>query len=101
MGLFDLSRGRKDARAEAVAGTEIYSNETDHDVSASDSDTMSLEAKNEKEIELNPNEVTAEAQLGIQKAEAAALTWSKPVVYATYIWYVRSSQSSPVVRIIF
>jgi hypothetical protein len=51
-----------------------------------DSDTLSLEARNEKEVQLNPNHVTQNAQMGQQKAEAAALVWSKSAVYATYAW---------------
>ena len=51
-----------------------------------DSDTLSLEARNEKEIELNPDHVTRNAQMGQQKAEAAALVWPKSAVYATYAW---------------
>ncbi|TVY68737.1 Siderophore iron transporter mirB [Lachnellula suecica] len=51
-----------------------------------DSDNLSLEAKNEKECELHPDQVTANATLGQQKAEAAALVWSKPVLYSTYAW---------------
>jgi hypothetical protein len=52
----------------------------------SESDNVSLEARDQKEVESNPNQVTADAQLGVQKAEAAALVWSKPAVYATYGW---------------
>lgn len=51
-----------------------------------DSDTLSLEARNEKEVQLNPNHVTQNAQMGQQKAEAAALVWPKSAVYATYAW---------------
>ncbi|TID19907.1 MFS transporter SIT family siderophore-iron:H+ symporter [Venturia nashicola] len=51
-----------------------------------DSDTLSLEARNEKEVELNPDHVTANAQMGQQKAEAAALVWPKWAVYCTYGW---------------
>jgi hypothetical protein len=46
----------------------------------------SLEQRNEKEIIENPNEITQNAQLGVQKAEAVALVWSKPAVYAIYAW---------------
>nr|POE53480.1 hypothetical protein CFP56_28702 [Quercus suber] len=53
---------------------------------ASDSDGLSMEERNEKEVQLHPNVVTAGAQLGQQKAEAAALVWSKKAVYATYGW---------------
>ncbi|KKY17973.1 putative siderochrome-iron [Phaeomoniella chlamydospora] len=50
------------------------------------SETASLEQKNEKEVQVHPDQVTADAQLGVQKAEAAALVWSKTAVYCTYAW---------------
>ncbi|KAE8146223.1 major facilitator superfamily domain-containing protein [Aspergillus avenaceus] len=51
-----------------------------------DGSRLSLEARNEKEIQEHPNEITREAYLGIKKAEAAALVWSKKAVWATYAW---------------
>lgn len=48
---------------------------------------MTLFARNEKEVEQNPDKVTEDAHLGVQKAEAAAMVWSKKAVYATYAWY--------------
>jgi len=56
--------------------------------SGSDSDTLSLEARNEKEVQLHPDSITTNALPGQQKAEAAALVWSKTAVYCTYAWYV-------------
>ncbi|EEU34426.1 uncharacterized protein NECHADRAFT_87043 [Fusarium vanettenii 77-13-4] len=47
---------------------------------------LSLEEKNEKEVIENGANVTADAPIGIQKAEAAALVWSKQTVYITYAW---------------
>ncbi|KAL4868635.1 hypothetical protein BDV12DRAFT_96981 [Aspergillus spectabilis] len=52
----------------------------------SDSSDLDLFARNEKEIEQSPDQVTQNAHLGIQKAEAAAMVWSKKAVYATYAW---------------
>jgi len=52
----------------------------------SDADTLSLEARNEKEVQDNPNQITEDAALGVKKAEAAAIVWSKNVVYCTYAW---------------
>ncbi|KAF5024643.1 hypothetical protein F66182_3265 [Fusarium sp. NRRL 66182] len=54
--------------------------------SGTSSDTLDLVDKNEKEVIENGNHVTADAQMGIQKAEAAALVWSKKSVYMTYAW---------------
>lgn len=39
-----------------------------------------------KEAERNPEHVTTQAGLGQQKAEAAALVWSRPVVFGIYAW---------------
>ncbi|KAF7182820.1 hypothetical protein CNMCM7691_002481 [Aspergillus felis] len=50
------------------------------------SDTPSPEEKNEREIIEHPNEITQDAQIGVQKAEATALVWSKTALYATYAW---------------
>lgn len=50
------------------------------------SSRVSLEALDEKEVEANPDRITAGAALGVQKAEAAALVWPKWAVYCTYGW---------------
>nr|XP_003188889.1 siderochrome-iron transporter [Aspergillus niger CBS 513.88] len=65
---------------------EVTSGHDDGIFSSSDHSQLSLEAQNEKEVETHPDEVTKDAQLGVQKAEAAALVWSKQAVYATYAW---------------
>lgn len=39
-----------------------------------------------KEAERNPEHVTTQAGLGQQKAEAAALVWSRSVVFGIYAW---------------
>lgn len=61
-------------------------NADDTAVASSDSDTLSLEARNEKEVLQNPDKVTSYVEPGVQKAEAAALVWSKNAVWATYAW---------------
>lgn len=43
-------------------------------------------ADDAKEAERNPEHVTTQAGLGQQKAEAAALVWSRPVVFGIYAW---------------
>ncbi|KAJ5491248.1 Siderochrome iron transporter 2 [Penicillium diatomitis] len=40
----------------------------------------------EKEVQHNPEHVTVQAGLGQQKAEAAALVWSRNTVFAVYAW---------------
>jgi formate-dependent nitrite reductase cytochrome c552 subunit len=52
------------------------------------SDTLSLEARNELEVEQHPDQVTADAHIGVQKAEAAALVWGKPALIFIYAWYL-------------
>lgn len=60
----------------------------DAEATGSDSDNLSIEARNEKEVQQNPDEVTAGAQRGVQKAEAAALVWDKKAIYCIYSWFV-------------
>jgi hypothetical protein len=86
MGVMDMLRhGRREQTiAENREFSEKHMNVTG--ASDSESDTLSVEARDQKEVENNPNQVTANAQLGVQKAEAAALVWSKKAVYATYGW---------------
>ncbi|KAH8432660.1 putative siderochrome-iron transporter [Aspergillus melleus] len=91
MGVLELVRGRDNtAMVSDLAGTEDHrpknSSPENPETSGSESDRKSLEARNEKEIELHPDQVTEGAQLGIQRAEAAALVWSKKALVATYAW---------------
>lgn len=39
-----------------------------------------------KELAHNPDTVTSDAELGQQKAEAAALVWSRPALVGIYAW---------------
>jgi len=50
------------------------------------SERLSLDERNEKEVEKNSQQITKNAQMGQQKAEAVALVWSKGAVFATYGW---------------
>lgn len=96
MGVFDVIRGRQDSQiVEDLAVTEDRQepkNDTDLETppaSSEDSDEgrrLSLEAANEKSIEKHPDEITRNAYAGVQKAEAAALVWSKKAVILTYAW---------------
>lgn len=53
-----------------------------------DSPRLSLDELNEREIAENPTSTTQDAQAGVQKAEAAALVWSKSALYGIFAWYV-------------
>jgi hypothetical protein len=68
----------------ATTEKDVSARTTDNIEAASD--TVSLEEKNEREIVEHPNEITQDAQIGVQKAEATALVWSKTALYATYAW---------------
>lgn len=87
MGVFNLARNRRDDR---VAADAVQFSDPSKDFetpgTASDSDTLSLEAKNEKEVQEHPDQVTEYAGLGVKKAEATALVWSKPALYCTFAW---------------
>lgn len=83
---FNAVRNRREAHlAEHIVHPDAEVNDSEKaDVSGTDSDGLSLEERNEKEVQLHPNQVTVGAHLGQQKAEAAALVWSKKALYATY-----------------
>lgn len=83
MGLF---RSLKDRQSSTVSRKASTADNQTSDFTDTDSDTLSLEERNEKEVQLNPNQVTQNAPLGVQKAEAAALVWPKAAVWATYGW---------------
>lgn len=51
-------------------------------------DAQSLEERDEREVLEHPDQITHDAQAGIQKAEATALVWSRKALYSTYTWYV-------------
>ena len=108
MGVFDAVRGRdnngrltqsvvdtanlgesKHGQSDA-AGTDVVEAPAGYDSqSPSDSDSsfgVNGVLDDEKEIEKNPEQVTDTAGLGQQKAEAAALIWSRPAVAGIYAW---------------
>lgn len=58
----------------------------EHIVQDGESSDLSLFARNEKEVEQNPDQITQNAHLGVQKAEATTLVWPKQAVYASYAW---------------
>lgn len=90
MGVFDVIRGRQDSQIVADLEVTEDSHEPKNDLETPPSDSedrrLSLEAANEKNIEQHPDEITKNAHAGVQKAEAAALVWSKKAVILTYVW---------------
>ncbi|KAF2720001.1 putative siderochrome-iron transporter [Polychaeton citri CBS 116435] len=89
MRVFDQLRGRKNSPLtegpfSVDADEKVHGSDTQG--SSSDSDTLSLEAQNAKEVQEHPDEISKNADLGVQKAEAVALVWSRKAVIATYAW---------------
>jgi len=94
MGVLDLVRGRRSEQV--IAEGHEYSHDekrkaavSDDPAHSSDTDSqsnLSLAAKEDKEVREHGDQITQDAQLGIQKAEAAALVWSKTTVYCIYAW---------------
>lgn len=92
MGFIGFTRGRQ--TEQAVASGNVYTDEkprefySQESAPGSDSDDRSLEAKEEAEVQRHPNQITQNAELGVQKAEAAALVWTKTSLYLTFAWSV-------------
>lgn len=94
MGALDAVRGRDDngRMTQSVVDTTNFE-ESKHaqfdSQPPSDSDSafgVNGVLDDEKEIQQNPERVTDKAGLGQQKAEAAALVWSRPAVAGIYAW---------------
>jgi hypothetical protein len=92
MGVLDKVRGHNDPTVEpysqdekSVASPEgpHYDLETPPSSDGSHQGDMFDDAK---ELAHNPDVVTSGAELGQQKAEAAALVWSWPVLVGIYAW---------------
>lgn len=93
MGILDTVRGRNNSVAPDALAAEDHerkegSPEAPPAYSNEKSERTSLEARGEHEVEQHPDEVTQNAETGVQKAEAAALVWSKKSLIAIYAWYV-------------
>jgi MFS family permease len=99
MGLFERFRGPKTTNIIETASQPREHHESDmkekndtlesgneSTVYDTESERLSLDERNEKEIQKNPQQITKDAQMGQQKAEAVALVWSKSAVYTTYAW---------------
>jgi hypothetical protein len=90
MGAFDVIRGRNNAKTvQTVVGTDKYQFKDGKDFPANnleiESWNPSPETQSNAGLRQNPGEtLTAQAQPGMQKAEAVALIWSKKAAYGTY-----------------
>ncbi|OJJ42905.1 hypothetical protein ASPZODRAFT_146476 [Penicilliopsis zonata CBS 506.65] len=77
-------RGRKtDHLVDDLRPVDVAQNGDNPTPTDSDADFL---AQANKEAEVHPNQITTGASLGVQKAEAAALVWTKKAIYLTYAW---------------
>jgi hypothetical protein len=84
MGVFDSVRRRdENNRIMKIFGSSARKND---DVDEITPETSSLEWQDEKEIQERPDEVNANASIGLQKAEAAAFVYSKKTLIVIYAW---------------
>ncbi|KAJ5166736.1 Siderochrome iron transporter 2 [Penicillium canariense] len=108
MGALDIVRGRDDngrltrsvvdtttfedskhAQSDAAGTDDPEARPTSDSQTLRDSDSsygVNGISDDEKEAQHNPDRVTDKAGLGQQKAEAAALVWSRPAVFGIYAW---------------
>ena len=84
MGVLNLVRGRNNTAG--LVATENHQPEKNEKPGSDSHDRSRVEARAEREIELHPGQVTEGADLGVQKAEAAALVWSKTALIGIYAW---------------
>lgn len=94
MGVISLTRARKDVRVvQDITGSDLHGLKYEVNVSAdsngSDGDheveqKTSVETVPEKPPQRNSHRTTQGAYIGVQKAEAAALAWSKKSAYGTF-----------------
>ncbi|KAJ5579661.1 Siderochrome iron transporter 2 [Penicillium hispanicum] len=87
MGVLELMRSRDDngRTSKAFVPPEVEGQE--QEPKANDVETPpSLERHDEKEVLEHPSEVNTDAQIGLQKAEAAALVYSRKTVIGIYAW---------------
>jgi hypothetical protein len=85
------AQGDVDAEKGEHNTTDVATNKYDSD----STDTNSLEARNEIEVQQHPDQITADAHIGVQKAEAAALVWGKTALFLTYAWCVSTPSNPP------
>lgn len=99
MGVLDAFRGRKSTSRTIVEEPQneksVAAEADGHSPSSHDPETppASLDGSHQgdmfddvKELAHNPDSVTSGAELGQQKAEAAALVWSRSALVGIYAW---------------
>lgn len=104
MSVVNLTRGRNDLRiVQSITGSDLHGLKYDVNVSANNNsdydhnnnssndieiEQASVETAPEKPPQRNSHRTTQGAYIGVQKAEAAALAWSKKSAYGTFVLYV-------------
>ncbi|KAJ5928224.1 hypothetical protein N7466_007180 [Penicillium verhagenii] len=94
MGAIDIIRGRDEngRTSKSFVPPPIYEDdagaqkETGKEISAVPAGEESLEWHDEKEVQAHPDQINSNADIGLQKAEAAALVYTKKVVLGIYGW---------------
>lgn len=92
MGVVDTIRGRdENGRTSKSFLPPDYEDETTKQESPANDTTNnpgeeSLEWHDEKEVQAHPDQINPNADIGLQKAEAAALVYTKKVVFGIYAW---------------
>lgn len=81
-----LSRDAGSGTLAAVADSKAEGVDLGESGGSAGSSSLDLAERNEREVKEHAGTVTADAQLGVQKAEAAALVWPRWAMYATYGW---------------
>jgi len=94
MGVINLTRGRRDIRVvEDIVGSDLHGLNSAANTSTDSSHSKdghqieqqaSVETIPEKPPQRNSHRTTQGAYIGVQKAEAAALAWSKKSAYGTF-----------------
>ena len=94
MGFLTSTRGRNDTRiVQGITGSDLHGLKYEVNVSANNSndsngsndiEQVSVETVPEKPPQRNSHRTTQGAYIGVQKAEAAALAWSKKTAFGTF-----------------
>ncbi|PWY93103.1 MFS general substrate transporter [Aspergillus sclerotioniger CBS 115572] len=82
MGAVDRLRGRKTNHVV----DDLQPVENDNSENRQTKEPTDNVGEKEAAAQERPEEVSREAPIGVQKAEAAALVWSKKAIYGTYAW---------------
>lgn len=102
MGILDALRGRQSTDQITDRGANKDDHQNEKSITAAEGQSPSYDPEtpptssdgshqgdmfdDAKELAHNPDAVTSDAELGQQKAEAAALVWGRPALVGIYAW---------------